>query len=238
MKFRFTGRAALLAAALFAFPAAAAAQSQTLPQGCVVVSDSALVPTPAQIADRQKLRLALDSIARAHGTPEPAGILYVDVDSMRQGKLFFIESNLTPEATQAATARVNEYLTTLESGRAYQALIRVGADYVAPAPGMRSCSPKLQSLQLMVDLIGRMMQNHPSRNRGTDPVKRNVTIRLVVSRDGTVPYAELVQPTGDAYIDPLLPAIMQRLRFTPATLDDMPYDVRFRFTLPGVSAYP
>ncbi|HEU4560359.1 MAG TPA: energy transducer TonB [Longimicrobium sp.] len=232
MKLRVTGRAALLTAALLAFPAAAAAQGPTLGQGCSIVADSAIVPTPQQIAERQQLRLALDSIARAHGTPEPAGILYVDVDSMRQGKVFFIESNLSPEAAQAATARVGEYLTTLQSGRAYQALVRVGADYVAPAPGKRSCAPKLQSLQLMVDLMGRMMQNHPNRNRGTDPVKRNAVVRLVVSRDGTVPYAELMQPTGDAYVDPLLPAIMERMRFSPATLDDVPHDVRFRFTLP------
>jgi hypothetical protein len=237
MKSFLPGRAALLAAAFFAFPAAAAAQGPTLGQGCSVVTDSTSVPTPQQIAERQQLRLALDSIARAHGTAEPAGILYVDVDSMRQGKVFFIEANLSPSASQAATARVSEYLSTLQSGRAYQALIRVGADYVAPAPGKRSCAPKLQSLQLMVDLMGRMMQNHPNRNRGTEPVKRNVIIRLVVSRDGTVPYAELVQPTGDAYVDPLLPVIMERMRFSPATLDDVPHDVRFRFTLP-VSIIP
>lgn len=232
MKLRVDGRAALLALAFLAFPAAAAAQGQPLGQGCTIVADSAIVPTPQQIAERQQLRMALDSIARAHGTAEPAGILYVDVDSTRQGKLFFIESNLSPEGTQAATARVSEYLTTLQSGRAYQALIRVGADYVAPALGKRSCAPKLETVQLMVDLMGRMMQNHPNRNRGTEPLKRNVVIRLVVSRDGTVPYAELVQPTGDAYVDPLLPAIMQRMRFTPATLDGVPHDVRFRFTLP------
>lgn len=237
MKSFVTGRAALLSVAFFAFPAAAAAQGPTLGQGCSIVADSLTVPTPQQIAERQQLRLALDSIARAHGTAEPAGILYVDVDSMRQGKLFFIESNLSPEATQAATARVSEYLSTLQSGRAYQALIRVGADYVAPAMGNRSCAPKLLSLQLMVDLMGRVMQNHPNRHRGTEPVKRNAVIRLVVSRYGTVPYAELVQPTGDAYVDPLLTAIMERMRFSPATIDNVPHDVRFRFTLP-VSTIP
>lgn len=237
MNHRMMGRAAMLAAAFVAVPALGAAQQQPGGQGCGIVADTAVVPTAGQVADRQKLRLALDSIARAQGTAEPTGILYVDVDSTRQGKLFFIESNLTPEATQLATARVSHFLETLESGRAYQALIRVGADYVAPAPGKRSCAPKLQSLQLMVDLIGRMMEHHPNARSGREPVPRRAVIRMVVSRDGTVPYAEVVQGTGDAYVDPLLPEIMQRLRFTPATLDDVPYDVRFRFTIP-VSIIP
>lgn len=233
MDFRTIARAALIAVALFACPRAAAAQGPTLGQGCVIVSDTAPVPSPAQVAERQALRLALDSIARAHGTPEPAGILYVDVDSVRQGQVFFIDANLTPEATQAATARVSDYLSTLESGRAYQALVRLGADYVAPAPGKRSCAPKLLSLQLMVDLVGRMMENHPNaRAISPDTKERRAVLRLVVSRDGTVPYAELVTPTGDAYVDPLLVAIAERMRFSPATLDDVPYDVRFRFAWP------
>jgi TonB family protein len=232
MDLRSFGRAALISAAFIALPAAAAAQAQPGGQGCVIVSDTTPVPSPAQVADRQRLRLALDSIARAHGTAEPTGILYVDVDSMRQGKLFFIESNLSPEASQAATARVSQYLTTLQSGRAYQALIRVDADYIAPAAGKRSCAPKLQTLQLMVDLIGRLMENHPNKAHLTSADSKRAVVRMVVSRNGTVPYAELVQPTGDAYIDANVQAIAERMRFTPATLDDVPYDVRFRFTIP------
>lgn len=230
MKFRFTARAALLAATLFAFPAAAAAQRQRPPaQSCVVVADTAPVPSAAQVAERQQLRLALDSIARAHGAAEPSGILYVDVDSMRQGKLFFIESNLSPEATEAATARVGEYLTALQSGRAYQALVRLGADYVAPAPGKRSCAPSPQSN--LGGLLFEMMERHPRARRYTERVKRNAVIRAVVSRDGTVPYVEVVQPTGDAWVDAQLPAVIQRMRFAPATLDGVPYDVRFRFSV-------
>jgi len=232
MDLRSIGRAALLAAACIALPATAAAQAQPGGQGCVIVADTTPVPSAAQVADRQRLRLALDSIARAHGTAQPAGILYVDVDSARQGKLFFIDSNLSPEAAQAATARVGRYLSTLESGRAYQALIRIDADYVAPAAGKRSCAPKLQTLQLMVDLVGRLMENHPNKQRLTSADSKRAVVRMVVSRSGTVPYAELVQPTGDAYIDGNVVAIAERMRFTPATLDDVPYDVRFRFTIP------
>ncbi|HET7230586.1 MAG TPA: hypothetical protein VFJ16_11325 [Longimicrobium sp.] len=232
MNFGTIARGALLAAAFGVLPVAVAAQSQPLGQGCVFVSDTTPIPSAAQVADRQKLRLALDSIARANGTPEPAGILYVDVDSTRHGKVFFIESNLSPEGTQLATARVGRYLETLESGRAYQALVRLGTDYIAPAAGKRICAPKLQNIQVLVDQRGLMMEHHPYARSNRPTAERRAVLQLVVSRDGTVPYAELVQPTGDAYVDGRLPAIAQRLRFSPATLDDVPYDVRFRFALP------
>ncbi len=230
MKSFVTGRAALLAAALLAFPVAAAAHGQRPPtQSCVVVADTAPVPTPAQIAERQQLRMALDSIARAHGAAEPTGILYVDVDSERQGKLFFIQSNLSPEGAQAATARVGEYLTSLQAGRAYQALIRLGADYVAPAPGKRSCAPAPESN--LGQLLFEMMERHPRARRFTERQKRNAVLRAVVSLDGTVPYVEVIQPTGDAWVDAQLPATIQRMRFLPATIDGVPYDVRFRFSV-------
>jgi len=235
MNVRTIGRAAVLAAAILALrPAAAHAQ---LGQGCVIVSDTTPVPTARQVRDRQRLRLALDSIARRNGTPDPAGILYVDVDSTRQGKVFFIDANLTAEATQLATARVGRYLETLESGRAYQALIRLGTDYIAPAAGKRSCAPKLLNVQALVDLRASMMEHHPNLRGGREPEERRALLQLVVSRDGTVPYVELLRPTGDAYVDGLLPAIAERLRFSPATIDEVPYDVRFRFALP-VSVIP
>jgi hypothetical protein len=41
----------------------------------------------------------------------------------------------------------------------------------------------------------------------------------------------LAAATGDAFLDQNLEAIALRLRFHPATLDDQPFDVRFRFNL-------
>jgi hypothetical protein len=38
-----------------------------------------------------------------------------------------------------------------------------------------------------------------------------------------------MQPTGDENIDPYLEDLVRRLRFLPAKIDDVAYDVRFRF---------
>jgi TonB family protein len=209
-----------------------AAQSAPAAGGpCKIVPDTAAVPTAQQVAERQQLRLSLDSIARRNGVPEPSAILFVDVDTTRHGKVVFIDSNLTPEATTAATRRVEEYLTTLEGGRAYQALIRLDADYVAPAPGKRSCNPVLDNPGELSELMQTVLEHHPEAGKHPETASRRATVRLVVNRRGTVSYAEVVQPTGDAFIDRYVQDIARHLRFTPASLDGVPYDVRFRFNM-------
>lgn len=45
-------------------------------------------------------------------------------------------------------------------------------------------------------------------------------------------YVAVERPTGDTFIDQHLESIGARLRFRPATLDGMPFDARFRITLP------
>lgn len=223
--------AALLA--LAALPAVLhAQQAPRLPeQPCRVLPDTTPAPTPQQVREREELRAALDSVARAHGVAAPTGILFVDVDSTRQGKVFFIDSNLPQPASDAATRRVAEYLSTLEHGRAYQALVRIDGGYVAPAPGKRSCTPVLANGDTLSALMQRVMEIHPEAGKHDPPVTKRAVVRLVVNRDGGVSYAEVVQPTGDPNIDRYLEEIASRLRFLPARLDDVPYDVRFRFSM-------
>lgn len=216
-----------------ALPAAVHAQkAPRLPeQPCRVIPDTAVVPTPQQVAEREELRASLDSVARAYGVAAPTGILFVDVDSARHGKVFFIDSNLPQPASEAATRRVAEYLSTLEGGRAYQALVRIDGAYAAPAPGKRNCTPVLANGDTLSALMLRVLDRHPEAGKHDEPVAKRAVVRLVVNREGGVSYAEVVQPTGDPAIDPYLEAISLRLRFLPARLDDVPYDVRFRFSM-------
>jgi len=223
--------AALLA--LTALPAALHAQTAPrLPeQPCRVLPDTTPAPTPQQVREREELRASLDSVARAHGVAAPTGILFVDVDSTRQGKVFFIDSNLPQPASDAATRRVAEYLSTLEGGRAYQALVRIDGAYVAPGPGKRSCTPTLANRDTLSALMQRVIEIHPEAGKHDSPVTKRAVVRLVVNRNGGVSYAEVVQPTGDPNIDRYLEEIGLRLRFLPAKIDDVPYDVRFRFSM-------
>jgi TonB family protein len=220
----------LLAAALIAPGLHAQATAQAATPRCAAIPDSLPGPTPRQIAERNGLRDQIQAMLRAHGQPA-AGLLMVDVDSTRRGKLLFMEATLPDSTRQAANALVATYLETLYAGRAYQALIRIDGDYPAMTPGRRHCRPELANPDVLSEMMQGVLENHPEAGRRQQAVARRATMRLVVTREGRVAYAEVEQATGDAFIDPTLEAIAMRLRFRPATLDGEPFDVRFRFNL-------
>jgi TonB family protein len=232
MRFR-SASAAFTALVLAIVPSAARAQpARELPgQPCSVVPDTAVVPTPKQVQERRELRARLDSIGRANGIAAPAGLLLVDVNAERQGKVIFIDANYPQPVVDAATRSVAEYLSTLPAGKAYQALVRIDGDYPALAPGRRHCPPVLANRDTLSDLMQRVLQRHPDAGRLSAPVARRAVVRLVVSHEGRVSYAEVEQPTGDAAIDPYVETIARSLRFLPARLDGTAYDTRFRFTM-------
>jgi len=200
-------------------------------QDCKVVPDTAVVPTAGQVRERRELRARLDSVGRANGVAAPTGLLLVDVDSTRRGKVFFIETNYSQELVNTATRSVAEYLETLPPGKSYQALIRIDGEYAAMAPGKRHCSPTLANRDQLGEMMQRVLRRYPGAGSLPKPEVKRAVVRLVVNREGTVSYVEVERPTGDENLDPYVTAIAERLRFLPAKLDDLAYDTRFRFTL-------
>src|SRR5687768_16813697 len=79
------------------------------PARCSVIPDSLPGPTAQQIAERNGLRDQIQAALRAHGQPA-GGLLLVDVDSTRRGKLLFMEANLPDSTRQAAMVLVATYL--------------------------------------------------------------------------------------------------------------------------------
>ena len=225
------------AAFALAFFAAGAAHAQNrlpvraMDQRCAVVPDTIRGPTPGQIAERQQLRAHILEIGRRNGVAEPQGLLLVDVDSMRRGALLFMDSNYPAPAVQQVTARVGEYLTSLPSGRGYQALIRVDGEYPAILPGRQRCTPVLLNHDERVRLIAEASSKHPMRGKLPESVRREVVVLLVSNRDGGVSYSAIARSSGDEYLDAAAADIGRKLRFAPATLDGVPFDARFRFTV-------
>jgi TonB family protein len=197
---------------------------------CSVIPDSLPGPTARQIAERNGLRDQIQGALRAHGQPV-GGLLLVDVDSTRRGKLLFMEADLPDSTRQAAMALVATYLETLHGGRTYQALIRVDGEYPAMTPGRMHCRPELANPDSLSGMMQAVLERHPEANRRSQAVARRATVRMVVTREGRVAYVEVERPTGDAFLDQNVEAIAMRLRFRPATLDGEPFDVRFRFNM-------
>lgn len=224
------------ACTLVLFAASAAHTQNPMPvravgQHCSVVPDTVRGPTPGQIAERQELRAKILDIGRRSGVAEPRGLLLVDVDSTRKGALLFMDSNYPAPGVAQVTGAVGEYLTSLPSGRGYQALIRVDGEYPAILPGRQRCTPVLLNHDERVQLIADVSSRHPERGRLPAPVTRTVVVLLVSNRDGGVSYAAVARSSGDPYLDAAATDIGRKLRFSPATLDGVPFDARFRFTV-------
>lgn len=221
--------ACLLAVAAALAPAARA-QTAAPPPRCAVIPDTVPGPTPQQITERNALRDQLQELLRAHGQTV-GGLLLVDVDSTRRGKVMFMEADFPDSTRQAALSLVAAYLETLAAGRAYQALVRVDGEYPAMTPGRRHCRPELANPDGLSGMMQAVLERHPEAGRHQQPVPKRATVRMVVTREGRVAYVEVERPTGDAFIDQNIEAIAMRLRFSPATLDGQPFDVRFRFNM-------
>lgn len=200
------------------------------PARCSAIPDTLPGPTPQQITERNELRGQIQTVLRAHGQAE-RGLLMVDVDSTRRGKVLFMEADLPDSTRQAAMAPVAEYLATLAAGRGYQALIRIDGEYPAITPGRRHCRPELANPGTLREMMHAVLERHPESGRRAEGVAKRATVRMVVTREGRVAYVEVERPTGDAFLDQNLEAIAMRLRFEPASLDGDPFDVRFRFNL-------
>jgi TonB family protein len=226
-----------LPAALAALVLAGAAHAQTpiptraVDQRCVTVPDTVRGPSPAQIAERQRLRGQLVEIGRRNGVTAPQGLLLVAVDSTRQGQLLFLESNYPAPAVQQVTRSVGEYLEGLPGGRGYQALIRVDGEYPAILPGHQHCTPVLLNHDERARLITEAARRHPDYGKLPDAPSRQAVVLLVVNREGRVVLSTLSRSSGDAYVDGAAEEIGSRLLFAPATLDGVPFDARFRFTV-------
>lgn len=225
---RFFRPLALLALLGLLAPAAVAAQA---PGRCAIVPDSILPPTPQQVREADEMREELRGILQRHGQA-PEGLLMVDVDSTRRGRLLFMDA-VIPDTTRAAVlAHVAEYLETLPGGHGYQALIRMDATYPAVAPGKRRCRPDFDNPGEFHQTLGRLMRGHPASGRHvTHPLTYPLVLLLVVGRDGHVPYAEVLNPTGDEHVDTHAVEAAKVLRFLPASLDEVPIDVRLRFPI-------
>ncbi len=235
MTFRLP-RPGIMGAALLALTAAAAhAQapiaSRVPGQRCETVPDSVRGPTPGQLAESRQLRAQLVEIGRRNGVTEPQGLLLVDVDSTRKGALLFMHSNYPEAGVAQVTGAVNKYMESLPSGRGYQALIRVDGEYPAMLPGRQHCAPVLLNDREQEQMRERFAANHPERGKLSEPDLRRATVLLVANREGSVSFASVIRSSGDEYVDRAAEEIGRQLRFGPATLDGVPFDVRFRYTM-------
>lgn len=218
----------ILAAASIAWPA----HAQTL-RLCRPVDQEPARPRSAadsardsvQSAFRDSVQTQLMQAARGAGVAEPAGIVLVQ----------------RPRDAGAGAARVWTYRSNVADS-VFAAAVAARADLVARWPNPRTTvmnfrlnpldvpdKPSVECLPSVIDAeqfsydLHRMAQRFPAQP-GAGTVLA-LTVRMLVTRDGEVAYAEVSRPSPNAEVDREVVLLAERLRFQPASRGLVPVDV-------------
>lgn len=187
-------------------------------------------PRPAEAA-RDSLRWAIrDSVltdlrdaARAAGVAEPAGIVFAELRNRRTGeaRVWSFRSNVDESVARAVFARRAPLLARLARS---ENLIHLRLDEVEPPDTVTvECMPRVLNVQQFQEDLRRISARRSATPGG--PARVALSVKMLVTRDGEVAYAELSRRSADGDVDRAVLEAARRLRFHPAQIEDVPVDV-------------
>lgn len=224
---------------LTAAPAHAQAAG-ALPANCTSVSplDAARQPrySQAQLDSQEVVRNArnvlredLRTAARAAGIAEPVGLIFVERNERRPGaaRVWSFRSNVPDALSRTVMARNAEPLARL-GGRDRPIHVRVDESAATLDSVTYECTPVLLDPDQMVRALTRIIadsSSFPSRRPGSEMRPATLHLVMLVTQDGYVAHAELKRSTRHRNLERELLQVARRLRFRPATIENVPMDV-------------
>jgi TonB family protein len=198
--------------------------------GCQAVPPRPIEPPRPAEAARDSLRWAIrDSVltdlraaARAAGAAEPAGIVFAEFRNRRTGeaRVWSFRSNLDESVARAVFAR-RAALLARWPGR--EELIHLRLDVIeAPDTVTVECTPYVLNSQ---DFHQELRRISARRSATPGPARVALNIKMLVTRDGEVAYAELSRRSSDVDVNRAVLEAARRLRFRPGRIEDVPVDV-------------
>jgi TonB family protein len=168
--------------------------------------------------------------ARAAGVAAPEGMLLFVFDRQNPGaaELRALWSNVPAEVLPAIRERALPRLAEWPAREA-SVVISMRLDSAAPAPDstpgfLVECVPELDNRKE----VTRLLSDFASQNRdllagrATPPTTR---MKMLVSREGEVAYAEIDRSSGQARLDLYAAQVARQMRFRPAAVNGRPVDV-------------
>lgn len=178
-------------------------------------------------AVRQAQLGTLRSAARAAGVSDPKGLVIVTAE--RDGAapvLRAFDVNFPTSVLDAAAPALVERMKELrvrQAGRV-ASVLRLDTTALPPARAdgrRRECTPVLLNRDLVRNELERWAATASGAERGARPV----LVGFLVSRDGSVVYAEVTRPSGSESFDRVALELVRRLRFRAASVDGENRDV-------------
>lgn len=174
-------------------------------------------------AIRDTLRTELLQAVRAAGVAQPAGIVFVQRTNRRTGeaRVWSFRANVADSVSLPVVARRAALLARWPER---DALLNFRLDPTdVPDDATLECMPALADPRQFSRELGEATRGiRPEPGAGP---RFQLSIRMLVTRDGEVAYAELSRPTARGEIDRAVLQVAQRLRFVPADVDGVRYDV-------------
>jgi TonB family protein len=199
--------------------------------GCLAVPSQPSRPQRPSEAGRDSLRWAVrDSLltnlrdaAPAAGVAEPEGIVFAELRDRRTGdaRTWSFRSNVDAAVVRAVFARRAPLLARLPPS---EDLIHLRLDEVEPPDTVTmECMPSLLNVQEFQQDLRRISARRTATPGG--PARVALNIKMLVTRDGEVAYAELGRRSSDGDVDRAVLEAARRLRFRPAMIVNVPVDV-------------
>lgn len=204
---------------------AAGSEAAQQPRYSQAQLDSQEVVRNARNALREDLRTA----ARAAGIAEPVGLIFVERNERRPGaaRVWSFRSNVPDALSRTVMARNAEPLARL-GGRDRPIHVRVDESAATLDSVTYECRPVLLDPDQLVRALTRIIadsSSFPSRRPGSEMRPATLHLVMLVTQDGYVAHAELKRSTRHRNLERELLQVARRLRFRPATIENVPMDV-------------
>ena len=161
----------------------------------------------------------------AAGVPAPTGLAFFSVDlGAGSSRAWVYDSNVPVTVVEGVfrTTRPALELYAAEEGER-RATLYVRLDSLPeapPAPGfVTECLPRLRNARIIRERLGSL-----SRRIG-NYVDLRVELRLVLSRDGEIAFAEVMRTSGNREADEEVLELARRMEFAIPVLQGVPMDV-------------
>ncbi|HST61503.1 MAG TPA: energy transducer TonB [Longimicrobium sp.] len=172
------------------------------------------------------LRTGMRDAARQAGVEQPEGLVVVEVNARRPERsvVHTHHANVQEDLVRGVVAEHTGLFPTLP---ARTGVLHFRLDSLSLADGLLDraieCEPRLAD----PGQVGAAMEAIVARERplpaGSDP-RANVAVRMLVTREGGVAYAELARSSSSPTLNTAILSTMQTLRFLPAAIGDQPVD--------------
>jgi len=173
----------------------------------------------ATAAARARLQRGFRAAMIAHGIAHPDALLLLSRNQAGGTRVQVLEG-VVPAAVQAVLDTMVQSFPWQRGARPH-ALLRP-EEYTEPGSASDEVPPDVRNNAQLSRVLSRFLSGHPEV--GVPGQRFNGALSLVLTRNGTIPYAQVERSTGNVRLDEGIMSAVKRIRIRPGTSGGKPVD--------------